>query len=307
MKSCSYVCHVVVSRACAVRSLGGEQARTATWMETAHSKTVAIVLFACRSALATLPTYGRDAAPNTHPCPPRKSLNRQRHFALAGDSLNQVRGAMRAWAGAAALAVALAGCALPGWSDHGRTCGNQRGQDLSSRTVDGYTLSQHRLICANLEHSTLSGQEVDDANLHRADLHRTNLSQSTLSHVDLTGADLSNANLHEASLTYVDLGGATLVSADLSGVDARFGNLRRSDLTGADVHSGIVAESDLSNANLRAADLTGAAFLNSNLRGASLDGAHLDRVSWQNVVCPDGHKSSGDPEACSGHLHPAGR
>src|SRR5262249_45724903 len=80
---------------------------------TTHSKTVAIVLFACRSAWATLPPYGRDAAPNTHPCARRKSRNRQRHIVPAGDSLSQVRGAMRAWAGAATLAVALAGCALP--------------------------------------------------------------------------------------------------------------------------------------------------------------------------------------------------
>ena len=111
----------------------------------------------------------------------------------------------------AALALTLAGC-TPGalWSDHGRTCGSPQGQDLSSRMVDGYTLSQHRLVCANLERSVLSGQEVNEANLHRANLHRASLSQSTLDHVDLSGADLSGANLHEASLTYVDLGGATL-------------------------------------------------------------------------------------------------
>ncbi|MBJ7599120.1 pentapeptide repeat-containing protein [Candidatus Nephthysia bennettiae] len=49
---------------------------------------------------------------------------------------------------------------------------------------------------------------------------------------------------------------------------------------------------------LSESDLTGVAFLNSNLHGARLDRAHMDRVSWQNVVCPDGGKSSGDPEGC---------
>jgi uncharacterized protein YjbI with pentapeptide repeats len=96
----------------------------------------------------------------------------------------------------------------------------------------------------------------------------------------------------------VDLGAATLPGADLSGMDFRFGNMRRSDLSGADVHSAIVAESDLSGADVRGANLSGVAFLNSNLRGARLGGAQMDRVSWQNVVCPDGRKSSGDPEGC---------
>jgi uncharacterized protein YjbI with pentapeptide repeats len=215
-----------------------------------------------------------------------------------GIGLSQVRDATRALIGAVVAAVVLAGCSLPFGADHGRTCGSPRGQDLSSRTVDGYTLSQHQLVCANLERSVVTGQEVDEANLHRANLHRATLSQSTLNHVDLSGADLSGASLHEVSLTSVDLGTATLPGADLSGADVRFGNLRRSDLSGADLRSAILAESDLSGADLRGANLSGVAFLNSNLHGARLDGAHMDRVSWQNVVCPDGRKSSGDPEGC---------
>ncbi|MBJ7599119.1 pentapeptide repeat-containing protein [Candidatus Nephthysia bennettiae] len=122
------------------------------------------------------------------------------------------------------MTVALVlGCSSPFGADHGRTCGSPRGQDLSSRTVDGYTLSQHQLVCANLEHSVVSGQQVDEANLHRANLHRAGLGQSTLNHVDLSGADLSGASLHEASLTSVNLNAATLPGADLSGMDFRFG------------------------------------------------------------------------------------
>jgi uncharacterized protein YjbI with pentapeptide repeats len=204
----------------------------------------------------------------------------------------------------AVLATRLVGTGN-GTEDRGRRCPAGQGTDLSGRQVAAADLSQQQMPCINLERSTLDGS-VSQANLSRANLHRAHLRSTWMEDVDLSAADLTDARGEAVILTGVKLVGADLRRIALS--KARFENvgLQQAQLGGADLRGASLTRTDLAGADARDVNLTGAALFDSNLRGARLDGAKLGSVTWSNVVCPDGTKSSADErESCDAHLKPA--
>ncbi|GAA2315056.1 pentapeptide repeat-containing protein [Streptomyces violaceusniger] len=190
----------------------------------------------------------------------------------------------------AALCSALfAGCGEG--DDHGRSCTGRTGKDLSSRTVAGGDLWQKKLRCVNLERSTLTGL-VSEANLRRGNLYAARLTAVSLENVDLRGADLRRADLTSATLSQVDLRGADLSGARLGRgllTDVSFEGAR---LDGVYLRAASLTHVGLNGADLSGADLAGATVSDSDLRGAKLRDADVSTTSWENVLCPDGSRSS---------------
>ncbi|AJZ84050.1 MULTISPECIES: pentapeptide repeat-containing protein [Streptomyces] len=191
----------------------------------------------------------------------------------------------------------LVGC---GEDEHGRSCSGRPGKDLSSRTVSGGDLWQKKMRCVNLERSTLTGL-VSEANLRSGNLYEARLAGVSLENVDLRNADLRRADLTSATLSQVDLRGADLSGAKLGKGLLTDVSFDRAQLDGADLRAASLTHVGLIKADLRGADLRGAAVSDSDLRGARLREADISTTSWENVLCPDGSRSSAR-DSCAEHL-----
>lgn len=191
----------------------------------------------------------------------------------------------------------LTGC---GKDEHGRSCSGRAGKDLSGRTVAGGDLWQKKLRCVNLERSTLTGL-VSEANLRRGNLYEARLAGVSLENVDLRGADLRRADLTSATLSEVDLRGADLSDAMLGKgllTDVSFDGAQ---LDGVNLRGASLTHVGLIKTDLSGADLAGATVSDSDLRGARMRKADISTTSWENVVCPDGSRSSARV-SCADHL-----
>ncbi|WP_327011189.1 pentapeptide repeat-containing protein [Dactylosporangium sp. NBC_01737] len=184
---------------------------------------------------------------------------------------------------------------------HGRRCADPGAVSMANRVVVDSDLSQRRLRCADLERSTVEGF-VREANLSGSNLHAARLRSVSMENVDLSGADLTDAAARDATLTGVELGRADLRRTVWQGSTFTDVGLRGAVLRQADLRRTEIRRSDLGGADARDADLTGASLIDTDLRGTRLDGADLDGTTWVNVVCPDGTKSGGDRESCTGHF-----
>lgn len=198
----------------------------------------------------------------------------------------------------AALSSAfLIGC---GSDEHGRNCPGHAGKDLSGRTVDGSDLWQKKMRCIRLEGSTLTGS-VSEANLRHGNLYKARLTGASLENVDLRDADLRRADLSSATLSEVDLRGADLSGAALGRsllTDVSFDGAHLGD---TDLRAASLTHVGLADADLRGADLAGATLSDSDLRGARVRKADVTETSWENVVCPDGSRST-PGGSCLDHL-----
>lgn len=126
--------------------------------------------------------------------------------------------------------------------------------------VDGWLVGP----TARLEFAELAG-----ADLHGMDLHGATLTRAVLTGADLHGSSLSGAWFSGVAAENADLSGVSFAHATLTHAD-----LMHSDLRGADFS---FATFDLN--SLDFADLTGATGLST---------ATFVRVSWYDVICPDG-------------------
>ncbi|GAA1695588.1 pentapeptide repeat-containing protein [Streptomyces yatensis] len=192
----------------------------------------------------------------------------------------------------------LAGCGEH--DDHGRSCSGRTGKDLSSRTVAGGDLWQKKLRCVNLERSTLTGL-VSEANLRRGNLYAARLVGVSLENVDLRGADLRRVDLGSATLSQVDLRGADLRDARLDRGLLTDVSLEGAQLDGVELRAASLTHVGLNGADLAGADLAGATVSDSDLRGARLRDADISTTTWENVLCPDGSRSSAR-DSCADHL-----
>ncbi|WAP53927.1 pentapeptide repeat-containing protein [Streptomyces sp. S465] len=197
---------------------------------------------------------------------------------------------------AAVSSALLIGC---GADRHGRSCSGHAGKDLSSRTVAGADLWQKKLRCVNLERSTVTGL-VSEANLRRGNLYAGRLAGASLENVDLRGADLRRADLTSATLSQVDLRGADLSGAALGKALLTDVSLDGARLAGTDLRAASLSHVGLTAADLRGADLAEATVSDSDLRGARLRKADVSTTSWENVLCPDGSRSSAR-NSCADH------
>ncbi len=191
----------------------------------------------------------------------------------------------------------LVGC---GADKHGRNCSGHAGKDLSSRTVSGGDLWQKKMRCVNLERATLTGL-VSEANLRRGNLYEARLAGVSLENVDLRNADLRRADLTSATLSQVDLRGADLSGAILGKGLLTDVSFDRAQLDGADLRAASLTHVGLIKADLSGANLGGATVSDSDLRGARLEKADISTTSWENVLCPDGSRSSAR-HSCADHL-----
>ncbi|MBI0296477.1 pentapeptide repeat-containing protein [Streptomyces sp. PRKS01-29] len=201
------------------------------------------------------------------------------------------------------IVTALASALLAGCGEgdrHGRSCTGRAGEDLSSRTVAGGDLWQKKLRCVNLERSTLTGF-VSEANLRRGNLYETRLAGVSLENVDLRGADLRRADLSSVTLSRVDLRGADLSGARLGRGLLTDVSFEGAQLDDADLRAASLTHVALNGADLHGADLAGATVSDSDLRGARLRDADIATTSWENVLCPDGSRSSARV-SCADHL-----
>ncbi|CDR02978.1 pentapeptide repeat-containing protein [Streptomyces iranensis] len=197
----------------------------------------------------------------------------------------------------------LAGCGKD--DDHGRSCSGRTGKDLSSRTVAGGDLWQKKLRCVNLERSTLTGL-VSEANLRRGNLYAARLAGVSLENVDLRGADLRRVDLGSATLSQVDLRGADLSGARLDRGLLTDVSLEGAQLDGVELRAASLTRVGLNGADLSGADLAGATVSDSDLRGARLRDADISTTTWENVLCPDGSRSSARV-SCADHLARPGK
>ncbi|MEV4508520.1 pentapeptide repeat-containing protein [Dactylosporangium sp. NPDC049525] len=227
-----------------------------------------------------------------------RAMPRRRAFSRGA----RLRAAAACLAVAVVLGVLLLARERPG-DTHGRRCSDPGAVSMANRVVIDSDLSQRKLRCADLERSTVEGF-VREANLSGSNLHAARLSSLSMENVDLSGADLTDAAARDATLTGVELGRADLTRTVWQGSTFTDVGLRGAVLRDADLRRTEIRRSDLGGADARNADLTGAALIDTDLRGTRLDGARLDGTMWVNVVCPDGTKSGGARESCSGHLTP---
>ena len=93
------------------------------------------------------------------------------------------------------------------------------------------------------------------------------LAGTDLSGADLTGALLVGASLYGTVLTHAYLGGVNLTDTDMRYADLRDAYLGYADLTGADTYQ-----------------------------------IRLDRVTWDNTICPDGTNSNDNGNTCVNNL-----
>ncbi|MBR89452.1 MAG: hypothetical protein CMA82_04095 [Euryarchaeota archaeon] len=93
------------------------------------------------------------------------------------------------------------------------------------------------------------------------------LAGTDLSGADLTGALLVGASLYGTVLTHAYLGGVNLSDTDMRYADLRDAYLGYADLTGADTYQ-----------------------------------IRLDRVTWDNTICPDGTNSNDNGNTCVNNL-----
>ncbi|OPF81134.1 hypothetical protein VT50_0211515 [Streptomyces antioxidans] len=192
----------------------------------------------------------------------------------------------------------LAGCGKD--DTHGRSCSGRAGKDLSSRTVAGGDLWQKKLRCVNLERSTLTGL-VSEANLRRGNLYAARLSGVSLENVDLRGADLRRVDLGSATLSQVDLRGADLSGGRLDRALLTDVSFEGAQLDDVELRAASLTHVGLNGADLRGADLDRATVSDSDLRGARLRDADISTTRWENVLCPDGSRSSARV-SCADHL-----
>ncbi|GAA3354142.1 hypothetical protein GCM10017744_010680 [Streptomyces antimycoticus] len=183
--------------------------------------------------------------------------------------------------------------------DTAESCSGRPGKDLSSRTVCG-DLWQKKLRCVNLERSTLTGL-VSEANLRRGNLYAARLVGVSLENVDLRGADLRRVDLGSATLSQVDLRGADLSGARLDRGLLTDVSLEGAQLDAVELRAASLTHVGLNGADLAGADLAGATVSDSDLRGARLRDADISTTTWENVLCPDGSRSSAR-NSCADHL-----
>jgi uncharacterized protein YjbI with pentapeptide repeats len=157
------------------------------------------------------------------------------------------------------------------------------GADLTEANLAGVNLLQGAtMINTDLECADLRGAVLPNAQLIDANLKGAKLAGAQLNNADLTGADLTSARVLAHGHGYrrptdeVATWGASLVDqdTDLSGAVLTKAVLQRAQLTRANLSGAALGGASLVSANLTSAELGGA-----NLLGAELFGAELANVT----------------------------